>query len=108
MPGTTRRGCPGEWSSGKHKRTFTMALTARVNAIGTLNKSGDANKGTLSVYGLNSQFPVTLYANQWKELAAVIPAIVKMCDEGLKAGTMAGPQAKAETGGRVNLAAYGK
>jgi hypothetical protein len=85
-----------------------MALTAKVNKLGGVNKDGNANKGTLSVYGLNSQFPVTLYANQWLELAAVMPAIAEMCKAGLADGSMAGPAQKAESGGRVNLAAYSK
>jgi len=27
-----------------------------------------SNKGAVSVYGLNSRFPLTLYANQWERL----------------------------------------
>jgi hypothetical protein len=37
-----------------------------------------------------------------------MPAIAEMCKAGIADGTMAGPQAKAESGGRVNLAAYSK
>ena len=85
-----------------------MNLTARINALGTKNKEGADNKGTLSVYGLTSRFPVSFYANQWLELAKAMPAIVAMCEQGLKDGTMAGPQEKAvsPTNGRDSLAAF--
>lgn len=64
-------------------------LTAKVHALGTKNKDGQDNKGTLSVYGLNTRFPISLYANQWRDLAAAMPAILAMCDKGLKDGTLA-------------------
>ncbi len=34
-----------------------------------------SEKGAVSVYGLNSRFPVTLYAGQWARLIKSIPAI---------------------------------
>lgn len=34
-----------------------------------------SEKGGLCVYGLNSRFPVTLYANQWERLLDHAPAI---------------------------------
>jgi hypothetical protein len=33
-------------------------------------------KGGLSVYGINSRFPVSLYANQWQRLAPYLPEIL--------------------------------
>lgn len=83
-------------------------LTAKINAIGTKDKDGNDKKGTLSVYGLNARFPLSLYANQWRELATVMPSILKLCDAGLKDGTLAGERAPNATpgGGRVSLAAY--
>lgn len=81
-------------------------LSYKINALGTENKDGQPNKGTLSVYGLG-RFPVTLYANQWKALLSgpVAQALIKACDEGVKAGTLAGEkQAGATTPtGRVSL-----
>ncbi len=47
----------------------------KINAKGTKNKLGADNKGNLSVYGLNAQFPVTLYANQWLKLFDVASQI---------------------------------
>lgn len=32
-------------------------------------------KGGISLYGLNAQFPVTLYAQQWEKLITFIPEI---------------------------------
>lgn len=37
-------------------------------------------KGGLSVYGLQ-RFPVTLYADQWRDLLAQGPAILKFMDD---------------------------
>lgn len=34
-----------------------------------------SQKGALSVYGLNSRFPVTLYAQQWRRLLDFAPQI---------------------------------
>ena len=34
-----------------------------------------SEKGAVSLYGLNRQFPVTLYARQWEKLLAYGPAI---------------------------------
>ena len=33
-------------------------------------------KGGVSVFGINSRFPVTLYAAQWERLASFMPEIV--------------------------------
>lgn len=86
-------------------------LSYKINAIGTKTKDGADAKGTLSVYGLG-RFPVTLYANQWKALLSgpVAQALLKACDDGVKAGTLAGEkQAGATTPtGRVSLGAPGK
>lgn len=38
-------------------------------------KVSEKGKGTLSLYGLNSRFPVSLYAEQWERLIAFVPAI---------------------------------
>ncbi len=34
-----------------------------------------SEKGALSVYGLNVQFPVTLYVQQWEKLVAFLPEL---------------------------------
>ena len=34
-----------------------------------------SEKGALSVYGLHSRFPVTLYVEQWERLIAVLPTL---------------------------------
>ena len=59
------------------------ALTAEIEALkaqlatrgpGKLSfKVGE--KGGVSVFGLNSRFPVTLYAQQWERLIAAIPEL---------------------------------
>ena len=33
-------------------------------------------KGGVSVFGINSRFPVTLYAAQWERLAAFMPELI--------------------------------
>jgi hypothetical protein len=103
--GATRRWCRND---PVLKRTITMALSAKINALGTTDKDGNAKKGTLSVYGLNARFPMSLYANQWRELATVMPSILKLCEQGIKDGTLAGERAPDVTGGgtRVQLAAF--
>lgn len=37
-------------------------------------------KGAISVYGLNSRFPVTLYANQWLKLLTIAEDIKSFID----------------------------
>ncbi len=84
-------------------------LSAKIHALGVMrevNGKEEAGKGTLSVYGLNARFPLTLYANQWRELATAMPGILKIIDAGLKAGTLAGERSASATpsaGGRVAL-----
>jgi hypothetical protein len=39
-------------------------------------KVSDKTKA-LSLYGINSRFPVTLYAGQWERLVAFVPEITK-------------------------------
>ena len=34
-------------------------------------------KGAISLYGLNARFPVTLYYNQWEQIATVLPSILQ-------------------------------
>ena len=51
------------------------ALRAKLATKETLRfKVGD--KGGVSVYGLNSRFPVTLYAEQWERLLAKAPDLL--------------------------------
>ena len=80
-------------------------LTAKVHKLGSTDKEGKPCKGTLSVYGLNAKFPITLYANQWRTLAAAMPGIVKLIDVGLKDGTLAAERTAqtAKSGDRVAL-----
>lgn len=40
-----------------------------------------SEKGAVSVYGLNSKWPVTLYGEQWKRLIAYIPEVEKFLAE---------------------------
>jgi hypothetical protein len=47
-----------EKSEMKQKASAPRELKCKVSA----------NKGCLSVYGLNARFPVSLYANQWERL----------------------------------------
>jgi len=35
-----------------------------------------AEKGGVSVYGLNVRFPITLYADQWERLATFLPDVL--------------------------------
>ncbi len=81
-------------------------LSAKVHKLGETDKEGKPCKGTLSVYGLNARFPITLYANQWRDLAAAIPGIIKLVDAGLKDGSLAKERSMADApsaGGRVSI-----
>lgn len=64
------------------------AVTVKVNALGTKNTRGEDNKGTISVYGINKQYPISLYAEQWERLMNAIPAVKAAIAEGDKAGTV--------------------
>jgi hypothetical protein len=87
-------------------------LSAKINALGTKvqtkDKAGNPvetdGKGTLSVYGL-SRFPVSLYANQWQELASAMPAIVKIVEQAVKEGKMSKERAAGGVSatGRISL-----
>ena len=80
-----------------------MALTAKIHALGTKNKQGEDCKGNVSIYGMTGKFPLTLYPNQWEELAKVIPAILEICRKGVKEGKLSpNPTAKA-SGDRIAL-----
>ena len=81
-------------------------ITAKVHALGTKNDAGEDCKGNLSVYGLNTRFPISLYANQWYALAKVLPAIIKMVDGAVKEGKMSAERpttTKATANGKVAL-----
>ena len=80
-------------------------LSAKIHGLGTTDKEGKPCKGTLSVYGLNARFPITLYANQWRDLAAAVPGILKMIDAGMKDGSLAKERTAdaPSAGGRVTL-----
>ena len=54
-------------------------LTARLAAKSNI-RFKVAAKGGVSVYGLNSRFPVTLYAQQWTRLLASGSAIEQFID----------------------------
>jgi hypothetical protein len=63
--------------------TVTMAeyqaLKAQLEAIKAANMRKltlkVSEKGGVSVYGINSRFPITLYRNQWERLLDSTPAI---------------------------------
>lgn len=39
-----------------------------------------SEKGGVSVYGLNSRWPITLYASQWAKLADYMPTVLTFID----------------------------
>ena len=39
-----------------------------------------SEKGGVSVYGINSRFPVTLYANQWQKLIELVPELTSFIE----------------------------
>lgn len=61
-----------------------------------------SEKGAVSIIGLQ-RFPVTLYASQWRDLAKVMPGIVKFIDEQEKAGKLATREEKAAKEGTIKL-----
>ena len=70
----------------KLKVAQTNRLSVKVQS--EKRKDGTAATGAISVYGLNKQFPVTLYAGQWERLFAFIGDIKAAIAEGDKAGTV--------------------
>lgn len=59
--------------------------------------------GTVCVYGLNTRFPVSLYPNQWRELAKYVPAVLAYIDAQEAAGNIVEREESSPTG-RVALA----
>lgn len=53
----------------------------------SLRQAGD--KGTVGVYGLNRQFPVSLYASQWFKLAAFLPKVLAFLADPANKGKLA-------------------
>ena len=51
------------------------ALAAKADATTKIRYKVSAEKGALSVYGLHSRFPVTLYVQQWERLLRDLPAM---------------------------------
>lgn len=39
-----------------------------------------SQKGAVSVYGLNSVWPTTLYKGQWERLAKFMPTVLAFCE----------------------------
>jgi len=61
-----------------------------------------SEKGAVSVMGLQ-RFPVTLYASQWQDLAAVIPGIVKFINDPANKAKLATKEAKQTASGVQRL-----
>lgn len=58
-------------------RAENAALTAAVAAKPARGLTCKVSaKGALSLYGVHSRFPVTLYAGQWAKIAAFMPEIL--------------------------------
>lgn len=57
-------------------RAENEALKAKI-AKGTTLRLKVSEKGGLSLYGINSRFPVTLYRQQWEKLIAYAPTITQ-------------------------------
>lgn len=67
--------------SGAVSEAAYLAETARRKASTDRElKCAVSVKGGVSVSGLNAQFPVTLYADQWMKLAAFMPTITAFCE----------------------------
>ena len=40
-----------------------------------------SDKGAVSLYGIHTRFPITLYANQWGKVAEFMPSILSFIKE---------------------------
>ena len=40
-----------------------------------------SDKGAVSLYGIHTRFPITLYANQWGKVAEFMPSILSFVKE---------------------------
>jgi hypothetical protein len=56
--------------AAKNTRKVSFKVTAP-------KADGSGSTGAVSVYGIHSRFPVTLYASQWETLFAHVPALTK-------------------------------
>ena len=52
--------------------------------------------GTVGLYGVNGQFPISAYPGQWLEIAAFMPTVVKYIQENADAIVAAQPVKKAD------------
>ena len=68
-----------ELAALKSKIESRDVVSVKVNALGTKNRRGEDNKGTISVYGINKLYPISLYAEQWERLIKALPEIQAAC-----------------------------
>lgn len=57
------------------------ALKQQQKAFGKPIRFKVSSKGGISVYGLNSRFPVTLYSNQWERLIKEVDSLKKFMED---------------------------
>ena len=63
------------------KEAAKHVLTLKISVAGKGTDGKERKGGTVCLYGINSRFPVSLYANQWKRLLAHGPEILAFIEK---------------------------
>ena len=72
------------------KETAVRFVIRSLNETFKTPTGTESGKGTIAVYGLNKQFPVSLYPAQWEKLAKVLPSILVVINANRGVGNKAG------------------
>jgi hypothetical protein len=79
----------------------STAKASKLTVKHSIPRAGDdthkaVKGGTVGLYGVNGQFPISAYPGQWLEIAAFMPTVIKYIQENADAIVAAQPIKKAD------------
>jgi len=79
----------------------STAKASKLTVKHSIPRAGDdthkaVKGGTVGLYGVNGQFPISAYPGQWLEIAAFIPTVIKYIQENADVIVAAQPIKKAD------------
>jgi hypothetical protein len=79
----------------------STAKASKLTVKHSIPRAGDdthkaVKGGTVGLYGVNGQFPISAYPGQWLEIAAFMPTVIKYIQENADAIVAAQPVKKAD------------
>jgi len=79
----------------------STAKASKLTVKHSIPRAGDdthkaVKGGTVGLYGINGQFPISAYPGQWLEIAAFMPNVVKYIQDNADAIVAAQPATKAD------------